>query len=194
MKSYLTNVRMLLQGACIVYSVSLTTGVRTVFAGNGTSAYRGDGLAATAASLYGPYRAAVDPFGNVAIAETSGSRVRTVNVTTHIIMTVAGTGVGGFTGDGGPATSAEIKTPYGLVFDAVGNMYITDYGNARIRMVNASTQIITTVAGGGGGGDGGAATAASLNKPSGVALDARGNLYIADQVRPRRVVGRCGRE
>lgn len=184
---------LLLQGTSTVYSVSLATGASTAFAGNGTTSFRGDGLAATAASLNGPYRAAVDAFGNVAIAETGGARVRFVNATTLVITTVAGTGVNGYSGDGGPATTAQISRPQGLVFDAAGNLYVADSGSSRVRMVNVSTQIITTVAGGGGGGDGGAATAASLNGASGVALDALGNLYIADTVRPpaRRMVRMC---
>ena len=100
-----------------------------------------------------------------------------------IITTVAGNGIPGFSGDGGPATSAELGASYGVAVDASGNLFIADYGNNRIRKVSASG-IITTVAGNGNrgfSGDGGPATSASLNEAFGVAVDASGNLFIADE-------------
>ncbi len=99
------------------------------------------------------------------------------------IYTVAGTGVSGFSGDGGPAISAELYGPYGMEFDAAGNLYFADYYNNRIRKVSVAG-VITTVAGDstqGFGGDGGPATSAQLNGPRDVAFDAAGNLYIADE-------------
>lgn len=96
----------------------------------------------------------------------------------------AGTGNGGYTGDGGPSTAAELATPYGVVVNAGGDIYISDNGNDVIRMVNHSSGNISTYAGifGGTGysGDGGAATAAEFNSPTGISLDPSGNLYIAD--------------
>jgi hypothetical protein len=105
----------------------------------------------------------------------------------NTISTVAGTGTAGYTGDGGPATAAEINTPFGIAADSSGNVYIAEWSNHVIRKVSASG-IITTVAGVGGsgfGGDGGAATAASLNHPEGVAVDNAGNIYIADSFNNR---------
>jgi hypothetical protein len=100
-----------------------------------------------------------------------------------IISTVAGTGSYGYSGDGGLATSAALYGPYCVAVDALGNIYIADMDNDRIRMVTKSTGIISTVAGTGSSGysgDGGQATSAALDYPSGVAVDASGNIYIAD--------------
>jgi sugar lactone lactonase YvrE len=101
-----------------------------------------------------------------------------------VITTVAGNGTGGFLGDGGAATSAELHGPTTVAFDSSNNLYISDYYNNRIRKVAAGTGVISTVAGNGTAGytgDGGAATAAELNVPAGVGVDSAGNLYIADQ-------------
>ena len=113
-------------------------------------------------------------------------RVRVVNAQTGIITTFAGTGNSGGSspfGDGGPATQAAILWPDGLAFDSAGDLFITDVGLSRIRMVNAQTGIISTVVGGGTGGlgDGGLATQATLHSPHGIAFDASDNLYIADE-------------
>ena len=143
----------------------------------------GDSAAATAAVLIAPRNVALDSAGNLYIADKFNHRIRKVNLATKVISTVAGTGVGGFSGDGGPATSAKIYTPFGVALDAAGNLYIADDDNYRIRRVDAATGIITTVAGGGSSGsigDGGLATAASLGETSSVAVDAGGNIYIAD--------------
>src|SRR5207302_3592509 len=133
-------------------------------------------------------------------ADEANHRIRRVDAATGVITTVAGNGyrdpsnpygdVGGFSGDGGPATSAELNEPTGVAVDGAGNLFIADYGNNRIRRVDAATQVITTVAGGGatgcslcGGGfsgDGGPATSAELNSPKGIAVDGAGNLFIAD--------------
>src|SRR5271166_2572498 len=96
------------------------------------------------------------------------------------IYTYAGNPNGSFPGDGGPATSAVITNPTGLAIDPVGNLYIAASGNSLIRLVNASTGIITTVAGGGTGGDGGLATAAQLTNPCDMKLDPWGNLYLSE--------------
>ena len=124
---------------------------------------------------------AVDGAGNLYIADFNNHRIRKVN-SAGVISTVAGTGTAGFSGDGGAATSAQLRNPQDVVLDAAGNLYIVDTGDHRIRKVN-SAGVISTVAGSGAqgfSGDGGAATAAQLNQPRGVALDGAGNLYIAD--------------
>lgn len=128
----------------------------------------------------------LDAVGNIYFAEPSGSLasnyyIRKVS-TNGIISTVAGDGNSTYNGDGGPATSAGLNYPFGVVVDPAGRLFISEYYGYRIRMVNTNG-IITTVAGNGSGGyagDGGAATNASLNSPSGMALDSAGNLFIAD--------------
>ena len=169
-----------------------TSGVITTVAGDGTSAYGGDGGPAVAASLYNPTGVAVDAAGNLYIADSGNQRIRRVD-TAGIITTVAGTGSANFSGDGGPATAARLNQPFAVALDSTGNLYVADQLNQRVRKVDTAG-IITTVAGNGStlfGGDGGAATGASLWEPSGVAVDAAGNLYIADNRhhRIRRVDG-----
>ena len=150
----------------------------------------GDGCPATQATLSGGFAGiVVDVVGNIYISEGGGQRVRKVNASTGIITTVAGDGYvanghGGYAGDGGPATSAELDFPGGLAVDAQGNLYITDQNNCVIRKVDTNG-IITTVAGNYQkvqtfSGDGGPATAAGMNGPWSVKVDTSGNLYIAD--------------
>lgn len=154
-------------------------GIISTLAGNGTSGYSGDGGPATAAELYHPNgNVIVDLSGNVLIPEYGNCVIRKVN-TSGIISTLIGNGVSGYYGDGGPASAAELNSPYSLIQDASGNIYIADLGNNRIRKVNTGG-IISTVAGNGAfgyNGDGGPATAAELYGPEGVAVDAWGNLY-----------------
>lgn len=158
-----------------------TDGIITTVAGGGTG---GDGEPATEAALGTARAVAVDPVGNLHIAD--GNRIRKVD-TDGVITTVAGTGVGGFSGDGGPATAAQLNSPRGMAFDAAGVLYIADSYNNRIRKVDTAG-VITTVAGDGSGGfdgsggkgDGGAATSASLYHPLGVAVQGSGNLFIAE--------------
>ncbi len=155
----------------------------TTVAGDGTQGFGGDGGAATDAQLKVPAGVAFDGAGNLFIADYFNHRIRKVTPG-GIITTVAGTTDGaGFSGDGGAATAAQLYEPFGVAFDADGNLFITDRGNHRIRKVTPGGSI-TTVAGtgtSGFSGDGGAATAAQLNRPSGVAVDSDGNLFIADQ-------------
>ncbi len=144
----------------------------------------GDGGPATNAYLY-PSGLTVDAAGNLYIADTANNVIRMVG-TNGVISTVAGTvNLGlGYSGDGGPATSAQLKTPDGVVVDSAGNLYIADSGNEVIRKVTPDG-VIMTFAGGGSPpllsvGDGGPATSASLGSPGGLAVDSGGNLYIAD--------------
>jgi len=168
-----------------IRKVTAATGVITTVAGNGgTGGYSGDGGAATSASLYYPTGVAVDTAGNLYIADGDNNRIRKVTAATGVITTIAGTGIQGYSGDGGAATSASLYYPSGVAVDVAGNLYIADEGNNCIRKLTATTGVITTVAGNGAfgySGDGGAATSASLNYPSGVAVDVAGNLFIADQ-------------
>jgi hypothetical protein len=156
-----------------------TSGIISTVAGKGTEGFSGDGGAATSAELY-PWGVALDPSGNLYIADGRNYRVRKVS-TSGIISTVAGNGTRGFSGDGGPATSAELGSPSGVAVDSPGNIYIDDEGNDRIRKVDISG-IITTVAGGGSNGlaEGGPATSAEISDPVALAVDSGGNFYFAD--------------
>ena len=156
-------------------------GIITTVAGSGTPGSSGDGGAATNATLSSPQSLAVDAGGRLYIADTASNRVRAVDAG-GFIGAFAGTGVAGYSGDGGPALAATLNQPEGVASDAFGNLYIGDAANNRVRKVDTSGTI-TTVAGNGTAGfsgDGGPATNASLNAPFGVAVDAVGNLYIAD--------------
>src|SRR6266513_1724432 len=166
-----------------IRKVTSATGIITTVAGNGSASFAGDGGAATSASLNSPNGVALDAGGNLYIADLGNERIRKVAAATGIITTVAGNGVVGFAGDGGAETKASSNSPASVAQDASGNLYIAEYANHRIRKVTSATGIITTVAGNGStsfAGDGGAATSASLNSTSGVAVNASGNLYIAD--------------
>ena len=178
-----------------VRRVDGVTGVITTAAGDGTSGFSGDGGLATGASLFAPRGLAADASGHLFIADAFNDRIRRVAADTEIITTVAGDGATGFSGDGGPATSASLNRPNAVAIDASGNLFIADGSNYRVRRVDAATGIITTVAGDGtlgGSGDGGPATSASFNYANGVAVDGSGNLFIAESHRIRRVDGATG--
>ncbi|MFN6118364.1 MAG: LamG-like jellyroll fold domain-containing protein [Actinomycetes bacterium] len=150
-------------------------------AGNGIFGFSGDGGAAVDAEFGGVAHVAADRHGNVYIADVPNSRIRKVSPG-GIVTTVAGTGTPGFSGDGGPATNAQLDAPAGMAIDASGNLFIADAGNSRIRMVSP-TGIISTVAGTGvrgSSGDGGPASEAQFLSPTGLAIDTSGNLYVAD--------------
>lgn len=157
-----------------------TDGSITTVAGNGIAGYSGDGGAAIQASLDGPFSVAVDTAGNVYIADTANYRIREVT-TDGSINTIAGTGLPGYSGDGGPASQAQIVGPTGIAIDSVGDLYFVD-GNARIRKIFPSGNIITIAGTGtpGYAGDGGLALQAQLNGPASLALDAVGNVFVAD--------------
>jgi sugar lactone lactonase YvrE len=161
-----------------IRKIDRSTNVITTVAGGA-----GDNLPATAAVLLGPRDVALDAVGNVYIADQSNHRIRRVDAVTRVLTTVAGTGTGGFSGDGGPATAAKLYSPFGVVIDARNNIYIADDDNYRVRRVDGVTGTITTLAGNGTNGfsgDGGPATLASLGEVAAVAVDASGNVYIAD--------------
>ena len=162
------------------------SGIISTIAGNGFQGFAGDGGSATTAQLFYPIGTAFDASGNMYIADYSNNRIRKVD-TSGIITTFAGTGVYGYSGDGGPAIAAKLYQPSSVALDASGNVYIADQRNDRIRKVDTNG-IITTFAGNGTGGysgDGGSAASARLLQPSGVTVDASGNLYIADQYNNR---------
>jgi trimeric autotransporter adhesin len=164
----------------VVRMVTTAGNISTV-AGNGTAGYTGNGGAATGAELNGPYGVTVDASGNLYIADTNNNAIRKVT-TAGTISTVAGTGTSGYTGNGGPATSAKLSGPAGIAVDASGNLYIADSSNYVIRKVT-TVGIISTIAGTGTigySGLGSVATSVDLAWPVGLALDASGNLYIAD--------------
>lgn len=181
----------------IFRKVTAATGIVTTFAGDGTEGYTGDNGPATGAEIDIDWNAGSDAAGNVYIADTNNNVIREVNAVTGIITTVVGdccsftgTGLQGYNGDGIAATTAELFFPQGVVTDTSGNLYIADYGNNRIRELNAATGTISTVAGTGFGdgatgtggytGDNGPATSAELNGPGAIAIDSAGNFYIAD--------------
>lgn len=166
-------------GFSIVRKIS-TAGLISTYAGNGTYGCAGDNGAALNANVSGPIGIVADQFGNKYFADSRCNVVKKVSAT-GIITTIAGTGVAGFGGDNGPATMALLNFPQGLEIDSVGNIYVADNKNNRIRKITPSG-IITTVAGNGTSafsGDGGQAVSASLKEPFGVRVKS-GNIYIAD--------------
>ena len=158
-------------------------GQLTTVAGTSVQGFGGDGGPATAAELDSPRGVALDAQGNLYIADTHNHRIRCVDAVTHQIRTLAGTGLGSFSGDGGPAVAASVNTPMGLALDGSNHLYIADSGNNRLRVVDLSTGLITTIAGTGQqgfSGDNGPAVAATFNAPSGLAADNFGNIFISD--------------
>jgi trimeric autotransporter adhesin len=163
----------------------LSNGVLTTIAGTGAPGFGGDNGPAAGAELSAPSGIALDGLGNVYFADTGNQRVR--KISHGVISTVAGNGTAGFSGDNGPATSAQLNLqqspllPAGVAADGSGNIFIVDAGNQRIRKV--SNGVITTIAGTGSmgySGDGGPANSSELNNPSGIAVDTAGKVYFSD--------------
>jgi DNA-binding beta-propeller fold protein YncE len=153
----------------------------TTLAGIGTRGYGGDGGPAIRAQLDQPEGMVFDAAGNLYVADSANNRIRKIDAR-GIITTIAGTGVAGYSGDGGPALAAKLQ-PDDLGFDPAGNLYVAEFGNHAVRMIDPKG-IIKTIAGTGKegcSGYGGPATRALLMSPLSPVLDSTGNLYFADQ-------------
>jgi hypothetical protein len=158
-----------------------SAGIITTIAGNSSAGYSGDGGLATSAQINNPRGVAIDAAANIYIADAGNHAVRRIDAG-GVITTIAGTGTSGFSGDGGPAISAQLYGPYSVIPDMLGNIFIADVDNERIRKISP-TGIISTVAGNGTAGysgDGGPAIAAALYEPINIAADSFGSLYVAD--------------
>ena len=169
-------------GNNVIRKVNLASGIITTFAGTGAPNFSGDLGPATSASLYNPWSVTVGPSGSIYIADQNNNRIRMVT-SAGIISTIAGTGIPGFSGDGGVATEAQLNVPASVAIDIAGNIYIADSGNNRVRKISVQTGQIATIAGNGSqsfAGDGGPADQSGLYGPYTLALDGQGNLYIAD--------------
>ncbi len=172
---------------CLISKYTVATGVTSVVGGNGTcSSSAGDNGPATSATLRDPHGLAVDGRGNLYIADYNGHVIRKIDALTGIITRVAGTGVDGYTPDGGLAVNSPISEPWTVAVDQAGNLYYSDFEENLVRRVDARTGILTTVVGNhnnyyaGFGGDGGAATSAYINEPASLVFDSANNLYFAD--------------
>jgi len=162
--------------------LDLNTRKMTTIAGSGQRGYAGDGGPATDASLNMPHELRFNTRGDLFIVERDNHTVRKVDMKTRVITTIAGTGVAGFSGDGGSAIKAQLRSPHSIAFDAQDNLFICDVGNHRIRRVDPKTGIIETYAGTGERKPtpGGASLAGTpLNGPRTIDLDPKGNLYLA---------------
>jgi streptogramin lyase len=162
--------------------VDLKTKRISTVAGSGKKGYSGDGGPALNADLNEPYEVRFDGAGNMFFAEMQNHVVRRVDVSTHLISTVAGTGVAGFSGDGGPASRAMLRQPHSIAFDRQGRLLICDIGNLRIRRVDLKTSMIETWAGTGEKKptpDGAEIAGTPLNGPRAITADPEGNLYLA---------------
>jgi streptogramin lyase len=167
---------------CLALVSSASAASVTTFAGTGQKGFSGDGGPATAAQLNNVFGVARGPDGALYVCDTDNHRLRRINAA-GIIETYAGNGQRGYTGDGGPATSAALDQPYELAWDRAGHLYFVDIGTHTVRRIDARTRLITTVAGTGVrgfSGDAGPATAAQLAQPHSLAFDAAGALYVCD--------------
>ena len=166
-----------------VRKIKTSTGIITTIAGTGVQGFSGDSILAINSQLTAPVSVACDLGGNIFIADYGNMRIRRVDATTGIITTVAGDGIQGFSGDSGLAINAHLNFPVGVTVDHLGNIFIADKNNHRIRKVTVGTGIITTVAGNGNTGyfgDNVLAINTSLNYPLGVSVNSIGDLFIAD--------------
>ncbi len=164
----------------------------TTAAGTGQAGDNGDGGPAASARLNMPFDLAFDGLGNLFFSDTFNHRIRRIDQTSGTIITVAGTGKAGYSGDGGPAVQAQLNEPYGVVVDQSGNLFVADRLNRRIRRIDGRTRVITTVAGNGTkvySGDGGPGPNAGLVEPNGVALSRDGRILFIADVADNRVRG-----
>ncbi|MCU1321519.1 MAG: repeat containing protein [Acidobacteriaceae bacterium] len=161
--------------------VDLASNLITTVAGIGTPGFSGDTGLATAATLNLPTALALDAQSNLYFADTANHRIRRIDAATATITTVAGNGTQGYSGDSGSATNASIDSPSGLAVDTLGNLYLADTHNHRIRKIAAATNVITTLAGIGTPGS----SPDQLALPQGIIVDATGNLYVADTANHR---------
>lgn len=170
-------------GNSTVREIVKATGLIETVAGTGVAGYLGDGGAATAATLNEPEGIAFDASGDLYISDTGNDVIRRINALDGTIATIAGTGTTpGFSGDGGPATSAELNQPWGISFASDGSLYIADFLNNRVRRIDPAG-VVTTVAGtgqAGYAGDGDTALTAQVHNPASVVVDAAGDMFIAD--------------
>ena len=154
--------------------------------GNGNLMFLGDNAPAKSAQL-DPYDVALDKAGNLYVADRANHRIRKINLTSMVITTVAGIGTPGYSGDNGPATSAQLKSPTSMTVDGAGNLYIADNGNSLVRRVSASTGVITTIAGNGKlvfNSETGTAIGVSID-PTRLAVDSSGAVYLTDSFNDR---------
>jgi streptogramin lyase len=168
-------------GNHIIRRLDLKTQRVSTVAGNGKKAYSGDGGPALQASLAVPHEVVFDRAGNMYIVERDNHVIRRVDAKTQIISTFAGNGQPGFSGDGGPASSAQLRQPHSIAFDRAGVLYICDIGNHRIRRVDPKTGVIETFAGTGETKptpDGAPLKGTPLNGPRSMAFDRRGDLFL----------------
>src|SRR5581483_6954193 len=165
----------------VVRRLDLKTNRLSTVAGNGRKGYSGDGGPALAASLNQPYEVRFDRAGNMLFAEMQNHVIRRVDAKTHTISTLAGTGAPGFSGDGGPASQAQLRQPHSIAIDSAGLLYIADIGNHRIRRVNLQTGVIETFAGTGERKptpDGASLDGVPLNGPRAMAFDRNGDMFL----------------
>ncbi len=159
------------------------SGIITTVAGTGDRGYAGDGGSAASSLMSEPFMCAFDSAGNMYVAEAMNHCIRRIDAASGVIVTIAGTGAEGYSGDGGPATEATFNQPYSLQVDRNGDVYVVDRLNYVIRKIDAASGIITTIAGTGEvayDGDGGPAVNAKFREPNDCFLDGRGGLLIAD--------------
>jgi hypothetical protein len=195
-----------------VAGVTIQPGAIATIVGTGVAGSSGDGGSPGSAQIWGPIALALDAGGNLYLSDANNNRIRVVNlqssslsvfgvsVAPGTIQTVAGNGTNGYSGDGGPATSAALAIPQGFAFDPAGNLLIADWGNLRIRRVDKNSGVITTFAGGGancaqridGLGDGCPAVNSTVTFPTAVAIDSFGNIFIADGLFRIRVIYQGG--
>jgi sugar lactone lactonase YvrE len=175
-----------------IRKIDAQTGIITRIAGdqNGESGYTGDNAFAVSAKLFWPQSLTLDANGNLYFPDLGNHRIRMINLSTGIITTVAGNGVEGFSGDGGNALNASFSFPEAVAIDQNQNIYIADTRNARIRVVNFNTKVITTLAGNGAylsSGDGGISTQASIDQPLGILFGNGNSLFFSEGISIRKI-------